>query len=245
MSDKPVTVASYRGAVEAQLAVVQLEAEGVRAFLTGDVAAGTFSGISGLGGLLSVQVPESQLERAREILSAAEGEQDQDWEAQAEAGAGVWVCTLCGEPVGEDLPACPACQTPREAVRATTPAVAQQPRRPARPEAPADAVRRRDQLTPGEPAVPEHELAESEPDLPPAETFLSDDLARRALRAAIVGCLLPCGVVTLYSLWLQLRLCLFPGELSPEATRKLYWTFLINGFMVVLVLLGGTVVLRP
>lgn len=235
MSDRLVTVASFSVALEAQLAVGRLEAEGVRAFLTGDLTADAFSGVSGLGPLLTVQVPESQVKLARDILSAGEPQPDQDWETRAEEGADVWLCTLCGEPVGYDLDVCPACQTPREAVRPTASAVAPQPRRKASPEAAGDAVQRLDQVTPGEPAIPEHELSESEPDLPPAETFLSDDLANRAFRAAIVGCLLPfVALLTLYSLWLQLRLCLFPAQLSPRATRKLYWTFLINGFMVAL-----------
>jgi hypothetical protein len=80
--------------------------------------------------------------------------------------------------------------------------------------------------------VPEHELAEEAPDLPPAETFLGDDLARRAFRSALFGWLF-IGF-TLYSLWLQLRLSLFPRELSPTALSKLRWTFLMNLAMLLL-----------
>jgi hypothetical protein len=89
-------------------------------------------------------------------------------------------------------------------------------------------VQRRDQVEAGAPAVPEHQLAEDDLELPPLETFLGDDLARRAFRAALFGCLAPCGPFTLYSLWLLLRLSLYPGGLSPAGMRRRQGALLLD-----------------
>jgi hypothetical protein len=233
MSDRLVTVARYSVDVEAQLAVGRLQAEGIPAFLSGEWSAGAFSGVSGLGGPMQVQVHEMDLKRARDILATctADEELDEDWEELAEAD--VWVCSLCGEPVSSDLSACPACQTPRNALRSDAAHALPRPRQPAAllPEA---GIVRRDQLAAGPPPVPEHELAEDGPDLPPAETFLGDDLARRAFRAAVFGCVTLFVVFNLYSLWLLLRAGLFPGQLSPAGMRRLYIALLMNLGVVLL-----------
>ena len=89
----------------------------------GDLTASTFSGFSGLGGTIQVQVPEADAGRAAAALAACAGggEPDQGWESEAEDDADVWVCSLCGEPVRAALSVCPSCQTAREAVRNSPP----------------------------------------------------------------------------------------------------------------------------
>jgi hypothetical protein len=67
---------------------------------------------------------------------------------------------------------------------------------------------------------------------------LADDLARRALRAAIFGAMSIFFLLNFYSLWLSLRLCLMPGELTPENGRRLRWAMLLNGFVVVVWVVG-------
>src|SRR5262245_43385325 len=131
MSESFVTVAGFQSAVEAQLACARLQEEGIEAFLTGDIAADTFGGFSGLGGSLQLQVAQGQVGRAQEILSAlATGQSlDEDWEGQAESA--VWVCSLCGEPVPLEQGTCPSCRTPRQAV--TTPPAAPARTRAANP----------------------------------------------------------------------------------------------------------------
>lgn len=190
MSDTYVTVASYSIPMEAQLAAGRLEEEGIDAVVAGGLAADTFGlGIGGLGGTAEVRVPEAQAEKAHRILAACAGElhAESGWEEGVDTGADVWVCSLCGEPVALEEGTCPACQTPRDAIQGPEPAITGAPlRRAVAPER-ADKLHRRDQLTPGEPPLPEHELIEEGPDLPAPETFLADDLVRRAFRCAVFG----------------------------------------------------------
>jgi hypothetical protein len=229
MSDELVTVASYRAPVVAQLALGRLKDEGIEAFLTGEGAVDTFAGVSGLGGPMQLQVHAPDLERARALLAEVEGHVNPDWETEVETDEGIWLCSLCGQPVELDEDVCPACQTPREAVR--TERSTTLPRRPP-PAQSAEAIERRDQMMTGPPPIPEHELTEDAVDIPPAETFLADDLARRAFRAAVFGAMTPiCGVFSLYSVWLSLRLCFMPGELTPQNSQRLRWALLINGLI--------------
>src|SRR5262249_37076078 len=92
---------------------------------------------------------------------------------------------------------------------------------------PADGVQKRDQLTPGPAAVVELPLEGDDLDLPPLETFLGDDLAGRAFRAALFGMLFV--PFTLYSMWLIVRLGLFRGNLSVAGMRRFYGALLLNG----------------
>jgi len=51
-----------------------------------------------------------------------------------------------------------------------------------------------------------------------AETFLGDDLVRRAFLASLFGF---SGFLSLYSLWLLGRLAFFPGKISPRMMPRL------------------------
>jgi hypothetical protein len=235
MPEEFVTLASYRSPLEAQLSLALLRDGGVNAFLTGDISSNTFSGVEGLGGPVQIQVPAADAQRAADILATAEQEKlDHDWEARAEADAAVWVCSLCGEPVPLERPACPSCQTPREALRREPSCAAPRPRALQA----EDAVQKRDEIAAGTPPLPAHELTDEPAELPPLETFQSDDLARRAFRAAAFGCMTLFVPFNLYSLWLLLRLCLLPGEASPENTRKSWWALLMNVGVAFLYLLA-------
>jgi hypothetical protein len=91
-----------------------------------------------------------------------------------------------------------------------------------------EGIEPRDQLSREAPGLPEPVDAESDLQLPPLETFLGDDLARRAMLAALFGPF-TVGLGTLYSCWLLLKLLLFSGELSPSGLRKVYLAILLNG----------------
>src|SRR4051794_31664637 len=98
MSDRLVTVASYTFAPEAQMARNLLEAEGVPAFLAGEMTAEVLVGV---GDEVHLQVREQDARRAVSILASVSGEAelDEDWEAQAVSGADIWPCPLCDTPV--------------------------------------------------------------------------------------------------------------------------------------------------
>jgi hypothetical protein len=212
--------------VEAELAKGRLEDEGIQVFLGGDHAVSTFPGVLGR---IQLQVLEADRARAERILAILAGETalDEDWESQAEDGAGVWVCSLCGDPVRAGLEVCPSCRTPREAIRGSSSDITPPSRAPTNRPQPADGVQRRDQLTPGPAAVVELPLEGDDLDLPPLETFLGDDLAGRAFRAALFGLLFV--PFSLYSVWLLVRLGLFRGNLSAGGMRRFYAALLLNG----------------
>jgi hypothetical protein len=116
MADRLVTVGTFTLAYEAELARNLLEAEGIRAAVSGDLT-GTLLPT----GEIQLQVPADDAPRATGILAAqaAATSLDEDWEDKAEAG--VWTCSICGEPVAEGSAVCHSCQTPRDAIRATAP----------------------------------------------------------------------------------------------------------------------------
>jgi hypothetical protein len=67
-------------------------------------------------------------------------------------------------------------------------------------------------------AVPS--AVEDDLDIPNPETFLGDDLVRRAFLTALFGAIFP--PITLYSLWLLWRVALFPGKISPAFMPRFY-----------------------
>src|SRR5262249_2617803 len=155
--------------------------EGVRAFLSGNEAAGLFGGNSTFA--VKLQVREDEAARAAGILAACLARvQDVD----DEASEPVWLCPLCGEPVRVRHDVCRACQTPRGPTRAARPAVpCPRPRGPGgRPPSPPPSQ----DLTPAAPprdAEPRSEPVA--PELPPIDILQGDDLARRAFRSALFG----------------------------------------------------------
>jgi hypothetical protein len=108
MSDRFVTVASYAFTPEAQIAKNLLEAEGIPAFLVGELAANAMTGAMGEARL---QVREEDAPRAVSLLAAAAARVrfDEDWEARAEKDASV--CALCGIALPTGATTCPACGT--------------------------------------------------------------------------------------------------------------------------------------
>jgi hypothetical protein len=233
MPEKFVTVASYTQPIEAQLAKGRLEDEGIKVFLTGDLTANTFSGLGGLGGQVQLQVPEADVKRAEEILAACAEEEalDEDWEERVEEEAGVWTCSLCGTPVDDAVAVCPSCETPREAVQNAPPSITLQRRRMAVQEQSEEGIQRRGEVTKEAPLPAEMPEPEGELDLPKLETFLGDDLARRAFRSGLISlAFFPLGI---YTVWLLLRLAFFSEEVSPAGIRKIYGALFLAGLNLV------------
>lgn len=239
MSDKFVTVATFNQSFEAQLARNLLENEGITSMVGGEFASDVLFGNPGLGDQIVLQVREEDAQRAAGILAAvAAAKLDDNWEEQAEAG--VWLCTICGEPISNRLSVCHSCQTPREGIRAGEPRVqtAIQPD-------PATTPRNEDVQKPDEmgraatpvPVPPALPTPASHPDEEHEEvspTAAGDELARRAFLASLAGLLMPCLLpVGWYYL---LRVVVFSGELSAKGVRHQYGAFLINGFVVFLIL---------
>jgi hypothetical protein len=93
MKEKLVTVARFSDYVEADLARQMLEAEGITAFVMGQNVGNVYAGVPAAIDI-QLQTPESQAERAIEILEAREqdaaeaDEEDraQDWDEDVEDG---------------------------------------------------------------------------------------------------------------------------------------------------------------
>jgi hypothetical protein len=253
MPETYVTVATYTDPMEAEMARGRLQAEGIPAQMIGNETAEPFSGMVGLVGSIHLRVPEANREEAVGLLAQAEeAHLDKGWEQQAPFDAGVWVCPLCGEPVDEALTVCPACETPRDPGSAQ--GIQDRSRLSGSPATGAPGPASEDIQRPAgigtQAPVPHPAEVEEEVDLPPAETFLGDDLARRACLAGLFTLMcaglapfaaiiavfgfIPLG---LYSLWLLARLGLFPGPLSGRGMAYCYGAIVLVLVALFLVLM--------
>ena len=70
MADKLVTIAQFAEYIEAEMAKQLLADCGIEAVVTGENASSIYSGVPALGGYCTLQTPESQAEKALEILQS-------------------------------------------------------------------------------------------------------------------------------------------------------------------------------
>lgn len=238
MTDEFTKVATYNQSFEAQLAKNLLENEGIDSVLAGELTSDALFGNVGLGDQIVLKVRQEDAQRAAGILAVvAAAKLDDNWEEQAESG--VWLCTICGEPIRNNLTVCYSCQTPREGIRAAVPrdstAIQQDPS--ALPT--GEEVQKRDEITRVPAPTPPPAPASTAAYETPPRTLAGDDRARRAFIASMLGagtlCLLP---VSWYYL---LQAVSFDGEMSPRGTRHLYGALAINGlfFLVPLLFCAG------
>jgi hypothetical protein len=242
MADKLVTVMTFNHSFEAQLAKNLLENEGIVSMVTGELSADVLLG-TGLGyQQLTLQVREEDAPRATALL--AEVTLHENWEEQAESGSGVWICSICGEPVSNNLSICYSCQTPREGIRTAVPrdptAIQQEPAKPPT----GKEVQKRDEIAdvpspvPSLPApLPAPVLAEAENEEMPL-TAAGDELALRALLASLSLFLLPLAWYYL------LRVVLFDMPMGAKGIRNLSAAWFLNGlylFVVLFVCAGGLI----
>lgn len=210
MSDKMVLLAIYGNPVEAELARAQLEAEGIRAQVTGATSGDLFAGMG--VGLSNVQlfVPEGDYERATELLAeetdvGREARENREREEERERGRSTAIKEAeAVETDSTDIR--PAVESPVQA----------------EPVAPAPPVPAEGDERAGGPddQFPDDGQDDEEREERPV-TWTADDIASRAFRAALFG-YLTCGVLHLYALWLIIRLPFVEGELSPAGARKAY-----------------------
>jgi hypothetical protein len=228
MSDPIVAVAKYSNVLEAQLAKGYLEAEGIEARLTGDQAAGLQMGA--LGGLVELYVRDSDAERAAELLAEHfdKAELDDDWKERTEDDAEVWVCSLCGASVSDDLDTCDGCETPRGAIQ-TKDAVTRQGRRPRPQRSPAandQGISKPGATTTEAPEPVEPPQVDHGIDVLDVRLYLGDDVAKRALIGALLGFI--CWLLTAYSLYCLLKLAFADYEITPKGQVRCYAALAIN-----------------
>jgi hypothetical protein len=98
-------------------------------------------------------------------------------------------------------------------------------------EAEADLASEVDRAEPSEAGL----VAQPDDDFP--EPSVGDDLAKYALRAAILGLLLCPPLLHIYSVWLLLRMALFHGDVSADSMRKGIAALIIDTMAIVVVVL--------
>lgn len=243
MSDEFITIARFSTPLEAQLAVGRLEAEGIKAYLTGDLSVSVFTGMGALGGQVHLQVIATDKERAIKVLEECAADAlDEGWRSQTEDDSAVWVCPLCGDAVRVILPVCPSCHTLRgstpeakdygaEAIQ-SAPSPAGRPSRIPRRNPPPEGVQKPEDVSAQPPSAVGD--AEGEIEVPELATFHGDDLARRALRATLFGLGVP--ILLPFAVWLLFQLLFYDGELSPRGRRNLYLALAVQGAVVMLLL---------
>ncbi len=114
MADRLVTVATYSLSTEAQLARNMLEAEGIQAILSGELAT-TLQ----IGQVAQIRLEVRAEDAGRAAALLAEVALEKDWEERA--AGDTWACGVCGDAVAEGVAVCPTCATPRDAIRGAEP----------------------------------------------------------------------------------------------------------------------------
>lgn len=107
MSLDLVTVATFRILLEAEVAKLRLEAEGLTTFLTDAETVNMDWFLGNAVGNIKLQVPSPQAEAAAALLEEMRGDQmkrdEQDGEAETD------VCLACGAALPEEQSRCGAC----------------------------------------------------------------------------------------------------------------------------------------
>lgn len=106
MTDELITIASYEFVAEAEIAQMVLRENGVDAFLRDQSIIAMDWLLGNAIGYVKLQVPESQAERAVELLAALKQESAGNDET---GSAGSCVCPTYGLVLGNHADRCPAC----------------------------------------------------------------------------------------------------------------------------------------
>lgn len=131
----------------------------------------------------------------------------QDIPGSGESEEATWTCERCGAQVSAELEYCPCGEV--------------------------DAENRSDPAGPSL-AEPRGATGDARDQL---ETSPGDEMATRALRAAILGLLLCPPLLQIYSVWILIRLISYQGDVSPAGVRNGYVAMIIDAlvFMAALI----------
>jgi hypothetical protein len=210
VSHKLITVSTYLTPEEAHLAALPLEEEGIRCFFEAEQTTGS---LWYLGTALGVklQVEEQDVARARAILEEAR-------HPTSQSSTVIGRCAACGAKTEPGFEVCWSCGASLEPEAA--PSVG-----PSTP--PPQSASRQDVAVPSTGADQDDEQTKTEAGQRQLDA-VSEALASRAFKAAVIGlCFCP-GILQAYSLWLVLRVAFRGGTLSPVGNRKFYAAIFID-----------------
>jgi Putative prokaryotic signal transducing protein len=117
MAEYTEVIATFKTGMEAQVARMILESEGIEAVVSGDVPNAASFGLFGplQYTRIELSVGASEVARAQSALrrSTGQAELDSDWEDSAESAVSGWLCLGCDTEVPLDQEVCPECGTSR------------------------------------------------------------------------------------------------------------------------------------
>ena len=254
MSGQLVTVATFPTPVEAELARQRLQRDGIPACL-GDEQTGTVLGLT-TGGLSSVKVLVSATDRdrAETILASTE-----HLRAANDEEVGTWPCPQCGAEVSAEFDVCWSCGTsvdgqtdPNFVREADDPPQADDTAEDEVPAGPDDIDGEPDRESPPvaapaidvqadnpyrAPVVSTEPAAAPIAEPPLGDTTDGDEIAARAWRAAVLSTVLCPPLLTVYSVWLVLKIAFADHPLSAAGMRKFYGAMAVNVLVWVLAVL--------
>jgi hypothetical protein len=234
MADKLITVATFHTPIEAALARNHLQNEGIPAFLGDEETIGILGGLMGAGlSGVKLMVSEEHVLRAEDILTTLWAQTDPVDEEPNPADTDITSApdeaALAKGVVEESI-------TERGvATRTSAEPTDDEPRITA--EIPPDAKESDD-----EPAAevgpgllrPDRDWEET---LDQIKVSPGEELARRALHAALIGLVVCPGVLQVYSIVLLLRLANFQGELTSAGQRKVVAALAIDIIILTLAMI--------
>jgi hypothetical protein len=113
MQNRFIVVSRVGTPLEAQMVLQGLAEAGIPAFLSGEMTASAFPGLTALGPQLAVLAAQADRKRALDVLSDLQCHAAPGWEEAVQVDEGVWVCPLCGSAESEAEEVCSSCSTPR------------------------------------------------------------------------------------------------------------------------------------
>jgi hypothetical protein len=249
-----VTVAAFNSPVEADLARSQLEEAGIASVLADEATAGNFWVLVNAVGGVKLQVFEQDLTRAREILIPAADTDRGDEPPQVGAAPAPirqgWRCPRCGSEVEPGFEVCWKCGTARDG--AVDPDFApdevdNEPEPAAQENAteqpgywrpPPEPSGRTDHNPFSSPHAPLHDDVPT-PEPPPEVTDPGDDVALRAMRAAIIGLVVCPIIMNIISAYMLVGIAVRNDPLSSRGSRRYYIAWGINILVAPLLLIGA------
>lgn len=237
-----VTVAAFNSPVEADLARSRLTEAGIPASLADETTAGNFWVLVNAVGGVKLQVWEDDLARARETLGidAESGSGPDPAAASATAGQG-WTCPRCATHVEPGFEVCWNCGSAADGsvdpdfVAEASDDAPEAPAPRSDPEAAHGEADFEDEAdaapddnpfrSPRAPLV-DDAIVPEEP--PPELTEHGDDLARRALWAAVVSMVICPVIFNVISIGMLLSLAVRNDPLSRRGSRRYYAAWLVN-----------------
>lgn len=223
--ERLVTVARCGDVNEAELARLVLADAGIRAIVAGGDLANALSHIGPAIGDVLVQTSSADAERAHEIV--------EQWRSGESSGRQPWYCTTCQHNVDANFDICWKCGSERSEIPAVPETQEQRSRYV--PGSPED-----DEFGPqlsGNPYAPPHSAPVDSREFLPQEfesIEQAEEIALRALRAAVVGLLLVPPLLSLYAIYLLLGLGGLP--LSIKGRRRVTWAW---GFAALGIVVGA------